>query len=180
MIWIWIWIWIRNAIFGRGFPCERWHVEIRHSNYHTKDACDLDNIKYFLLETLKKSISALFNRNSLTLTHLRKEPRLFRSSGQKIYCRIYRCPNNKIVYHLVLFVTTPQIQLSDLMMLLSVAVLILFCISRCHSLVNVTYIVDDTPGYGRRFDGIGGLSGGGVSCKTTVTSGSKIDCILNL
>lgn len=25
-----------------------------------------------------------------------------------------------------------------------------------------TYVVDDTPGLGRRFDGIGGLSGGGV------------------
>lgn len=58
----------------------------------------------------------------------------------------------------------PQVLLSDLMMLLSVAVLILSCISRCHSLVNVTYVIDDTPGYGRRFDGIGGLSGGGVSC----------------
>ena len=25
------------------------------------------------------------------------------------------------------------------------------------------YMIDDTPGLGRRFDGIGGLSGGGVS-----------------
>ena len=27
------------------------------------------------------------------------------------------------------------------------------------------YVVDDTPGLGRRFDGIGGLSGGGVSAR---------------
>ena len=26
------------------------------------------------------------------------------------------------------------------------------------------YVVDDSAGFGRKFDGIGGLSGGGVSC----------------
>ena len=29
-----------------------------------------------------------------------------------------------------------------------------------------SYILDDSVGLGRRFDGIGGLSGGGVSCST--------------
>ena len=29
--------------------------------------------------------------------------------------------------------------------------------------VRAQYVVDDSPGLGRRFDGIGGLSGGGVS-----------------
>ena len=33
-----------------------------------------------------------------------------------------------------------------------------------------TYIVDDTAGLGRRFDGIGGLSGGGVSWKNHKSS----------
>ena len=28
------------------------------------------------------------------------------------------------------------------------------------------YVLDDSDGLGRRFDGIGGLSGGGVSCCT--------------
>ena len=38
---------------------------------------------------------------------------------------------------------------------------VLFCAQQ--QLVAGKYIIDDTQGLGRRFDGIGGLSGGGVS-----------------
>ena len=30
---------------------------------------------------------------------------------------------------------------------------------------NLAYFIDDTAGLGRKFDGIGGLSGGGVSIR---------------
>ena len=35
------------------------------------------------------------------------------------------------------------------------------------TLVTCQYVIDDSHGHGRTFDGIGGISGGGVSCLLT-------------